>query len=169
MHCERIDEDSSAYSESFKRVECTNWRTDKWMDKVKPVYPPQLCWRGYKYTHVSHSSLRCFIIMTAYECHGISNHRHLDCLFDSWFALTSKETSQLLVGANIKGNINFHSSCSLLGESTSDQGIPITKGQYCRDHFHVTTSSRGVTSPQGYITMNFPEKPFCITFLLPLP
>ena len=28
----RIDEDSSAYSESFKRVEC--------MDKVKPVYPP---------------------------------------------------------------------------------------------------------------------------------
>ena len=78
----------------------TDGRTDRWMDKVKPVYPPQLCWRGYKYSpHVSHSSLHCFIMVTAYECHGISNYRQLDCLFDSWFALTSKETSQLLVGA----------------------------------------------------------------------
>ena len=43
-----IDEDSSAYSESFKRVECANWeyrrrtdgRTDRHTDRVNPMYPP---------------------------------------------------------------------------------------------------------------------------------
>ena len=48
---------------------------------------------------------------------------------------------QKLVKANIKENIKPLHYWSFMRESTSDQWIPFTKGQWCRKHFQVLTSS----------------------------
>ena len=56
-----------------------------------------------------------YSLEVSHECHGISNHWQLHCLFTHLFRRTSKKTSKL----SITG--------PLCGESTSDQWIPHTK------------------------------------------
>ena len=73
----RIDEDSSAYSESFKKVECTNWRMNWRMDgqtdgQGETSIPPlsTSLKRGYK-----NEQLRpclCNILLTYNICINIS-------------------------------------------------------------------------------------------------
>ena len=38
------------------------------------------------------------------ECHGVSNHRHFDCLFNRWFIITSLKTSKPVLLAFAKEN-----------------------------------------------------------------
>ena len=57
-------------------------------------------------------------VVTSNERLGISNHRCLDCLFNSVLRLAKKEISK------------FRITGSLWGESTSQWWIPLTKSQF---------------------------------------
>ena len=63
------------------------------------------------------------------ERHGVSKHRHLNCLLSCLFSRTSKEIWKL--------------PCHwpLCGESTGERRIPHTKGQSRRKCLHLMTSS----------------------------
>ena len=71
--------------------------------------------------------------VTSHEPQGVWNHRQLDC-----FSLF-----QQLVQGNITQNTITRHYCPLLGESTGNRWIPLTKGQWCRKRFHfvIMTSS----------------------------
>ena len=43
------------------------------------------------------------IMMTSHEHHGVSNHRHIDCLLNSLFKLATKKTPKLRVRALCEG------------------------------------------------------------------
>ena len=65
------------------------------------------------------------IPLTLHGRHGVSNHRHLDCLFNSFFMHT-------------KSNIRL--TGPLRGECRGDQCIPLTRPAICGKRFHDMTS-----------------------------
>ena len=68
------------------------------------------------------------ITVKSHKRHGISNHRQIDYLFNSFLGLTSAKTPKL-------GNIG-----PLRGESAGDWWIFLAKGQLCGKCFHVMAS-----------------------------
>ena len=62
-------------------------------------------------------TIRCPLQWHHNKHHGVSNHRHLDCLLSRLFRHTHTQ--------NIKAPRHWH----LWGESTNDQRITLTKGQ----------------------------------------
>ena len=62
------------------------------------------------------------------QCHNVWNLWQIDGLFTRLVKLTSKETSKYVLR-------------SLVGESTGDRGIPLTKGQWRGKSFHDKTLS----------------------------
>ena len=78
----------------------------------------------------THFSLVPLIIVPSHEHHGILKNWQLNYLFKS-----------LCSPANNSGKINAPHSRHLWEESISDQWIPLTKGQSCRERFHVIMSS----------------------------
>ena len=69
-----------------------------------------------------------FIAMTSHDCHGVSNHRQLDCLFDSSFQVATNNASMLCIFG------------PLLREFTCDWWIPYRMRQWCEMCFYGMTS-----------------------------
>ena len=65
------------------------------------------------------------ITVISHKHHRVWKHWSLNCFFNSFCKLTSKETSNLQITG------------SLWGKSSSDWWFPLTKGELCRKHFYV--------------------------------
>ena len=60
--------------------------------------------------------------------HGISNHRHIDCLFNSLFRLTTKDISKFWIARPLRVN------------PPVTEGSPTQNGQWCGKRFHAMFS-----------------------------
>ena len=77
------------------------------------------------------------LTMMSHDCHGVVNHQPFDSLCNSLPRQTSKERSKV------------H-----WGESTSDQRIPLTKGQQCKKSFHLMMPPAvEVSWPRGWFNI----------------
>ena len=65
--------------------------------------------------------------MTSHECHGISNHQLLDCLFNRFSKLTTKTGSEL----HITGPLQGEPTCNLW--FLSQKGLGMQKVFLCHD------------------------------------
>ena len=76
------------------------------------------CWKSktVEYCLLYHVNCSSTITLTSHDRRGVSNNQSLDCLSNSLFKLTSKETSKACVTG------------LLWGKSMGDRWIPITKG-----------------------------------------
>ena len=98
-----------------------------------------------KYVYCSPSVIFWFLINhitgKSYKWHGVLNHWQLHCLFNCFQAYI-KENICFVVFRHISTKTSkLWINDPLWGESTSDQGIPLTKGQLGRKWFHVMMSS----------------------------
>ena len=60
--------------------------------------------------------------------HGISNHRHIDCLFNSLFRLTTKDISKFWIAGPLRVN------------PPVTDGFPTQNGQWCGKRYHAMFS-----------------------------
>ena len=94
--------------------------------------PSRPLWRHcnneqYAICKTAHADLN--VAVTSRECYGVSNHRQLDCLSNSLYRLTSKDTSKLRITGR------------LWGESTGDRWFSPTNGPWFGKRFPSMMSS----------------------------
>ena len=83
-------------------------------------------WESYEVYFVNINKVESVeITLMLHKVHGISNHMHIDCLFDSLLMLRTKTTEMFIITG------------IWWGESTDDRWIPLTNGQWQSKRFRV--------------------------------